>query len=216
MPNVINLEELGIKDSGSVEIINRSATWKKESKVKSSFNYDKTVETKPGVYYWYKGFKGLTESGLDKCVASKLPQNGWLLDRMWELLDEGGYVGSIEYTDGNVRYAVYPVTMDEYNKMLARAKEDYLKHLDEVSLRNEVERDARTARELQGVPEGLEEYARYLEDPWTPIPPDKEAELLDKGLYARVVGIRIQKKQLSRNSEQRELDAELTREGIHV
>lgn len=214
MSNQINLNELGIKDSGSVEIVTSTTSVRYQSKVKSKFNYDKTVEAKPGVYYWYKGFKGLTEEGLDKCVASRLPQNRWLLDRMWELLNDAGYIGSIEYTDGNVRYAVYPIPMDAYNKLLTQAKEEYLKHRDEAMLRNEVERDARTAKELQGTPDGLEEYAPYLDDPWAGIPPDKEAELRDKGLFDKVAGIRIQKRKLVHKSEQRELDAELTEEGL--
>ena len=217
MSNQINLNELGIKDSGSVEIVTSTTSVRYESKVKSKHNYDKTVETKPGVYYWYKGFKGLTADGFDKCFTARLPEDKWLCHRMAELLLEGGYVGSIEFTDGNVRYVVYPIPMDVYNKTLARAKEDYLKHLDEVRLRNEVERDARMADELQAVPEGLEEYAGYLEDPWAEIPPEKYVELRDKGLLNKVSGIRYKKRQLGQKSRQRELDKKLTKEGLcHV
>lgn len=205
MPNVINLEELGIKDSGSVVIINRSATWKKESKVKSSFNYDKTVETKPGVYYWYKGFKGLTEAGLDKCVISRLPVNTFIRKRMWELIEKKGYHGTIEYTDGNVRHTVYPITQEEYDKMLSVAKEDYLMKEKEVRINEEEKRDKEENERIKADIAGLGYYSRWC-NPSVDITDEIREELIAKGIYNIVIGLRWRAKVIKWNTSDRDTD----------
>lgn len=93
----------------------KAAEKKADNEVAEIYNFDQPFEFDDTVDYWEKGMENVDEDTFNKFLVRRFPKNDNVFNSMIDKMIANKKIGW-KKTDGKMRYNVYQITNDEYDK----------------------------------------------------------------------------------------------------
>ena len=93
----------------------KAAEKKADNEVAEIYNFDQPFEFDDTVDYWEKGMENVDEDTFNKFLVRRFPKNDNVFNSMIDKMIADKKIGW-KKTDGKMRYNVYQITNDEYDK----------------------------------------------------------------------------------------------------